>query len=907
MKLFCAYGQKEHPKFLDQFISDLKQNHEVLFDSEILGNSYSSLRIKRGIEDCDAFIMLNASESVSSKSFCHVEFSQLERIPIPKLVVFITLDNSPVFSSKISRNHIIDFDDMLNGSYDLMDENKYDSRFTELLDLLSQSKTGEIEQKHHNYKFETSLDYAPLKNALKKACKNTISRYYGISGIDSAFLCDLSFKNHIDGFCDSYRTIEDLIVDYKRISKEKAHNQDIRLLLSGDVHSGRRTQLLYFWQESLKTVKRFVFYISSYDLSRHDPFAFIMDNYLTHIPELSEMEPRDAFRAFKNDLAPDCKATILLEDFDGIYDKDEMDHYFKHEDFLLDNVDVIIRIRYRDSSWPQNYQEIISTGISDCFVEQELRKRGIDPSIVYPKRLIYSLKSPKLLMLLLEDLSNDSLSSIYPGILIQRDIHSRISNAAYSGSIREIELEFAVFGLLPRLAAIQDFKENHILKALPGLAEKAVRCGGIDVDPIWKDLQDHRESSRELFKAYFKRPIVDIMGLMHKPIENGRSSGIYVWNDAAVGNFFLANAILLFYKNEEYDDFINLLNELCNHMLLLDHSLPLSSEKIDPSVFCSYDIARYFLDLATDSELQKMKEMFPRQMASVYCGMALVYELYGRKPEEFDASWEALVVINQLHKTNAADEMFIAHWLSKMAYFAVKSKQNLNEKMRSVTKEALETAMMILENKIEALDLQGLLELSRVYGNTGAYYYNIEEFKKAIQWHRKSLNLKNSLLETTSECHDDIVEGVRRSYVCLAGDNFHLSNYKKSIYYHNKAIKAGATIHSRFQYESYTRKAGSSICYFNEQNTWSLENGEKVLDILIQALNIMGDIINWQELEDNIFEKTKEVLAALESIGIDLNCYKDHNIYIQASKIQRVYNSETWKNDNSLLEFFEKP
>ena len=901
MKLFLSYGHKDYPAFLNRIVLDLRQEHDVWLDSLLRWGDNWPKMINDAIDDCDLFIFIKSIKSVRADSYCYYEIAYAQEKGREKPIRVISVDDAPM-PSVIEESQWFDMDMAVN-ILDELDEEEYEKCLERLLIELRNFENGETESLE-KWDIPTAPVPEKLRESLEESCAREIYMKYGSSGIVRDYLSVLRLKNEYPGLSKTYQTLSEMVSDFSSKLANRPHNRDLRLLITGDVYVGKSTHLLDFWGNTLNETgnSRVVFYVPPYALNQTDPFSYIYKTWLQQIPALYNKEPQEAFRIFKSKVGKNRKVVILIDDYDKIQCKKEMDYIFKYEDLLIDHVDVIIKIRYRDASWPRNYIEVLAVGVNECTIIEELHKSHINPADV--KSILPSLSSPWLLGLLVNTVAKDAAFAINPGRLIRKSIRNRVEAAVRSDTRQMDILRFSILELLPQLESIHDYYETHMYRTLPGIIEKVAERGGVSEGfEVLDHLNELHGSPKKIFLEYYHVPVVKKMGLMYKPIQNEAPSKAYVWKDNAVGNYYYAEAILRMLDAEAFDEALQLIEDLVEKLLLLEELL--EKGESNPLIFVCFDRARYLLDLADDEELQVIRGRWPKQLASLYVGMALVYELLGNNQEEFDVSLKALTLLNWMSTCGFDDTRFLVRWLSTMAYFVIKSREIIPESALFMAMSSLKTALQILEKTDVERDFIGMLGLSKVYGNIGAYYLRKKQYSVAMEWHQKSLNTKRHLMEVQSGDMKKTEEGIRRSLICLATDCYNLGRYQESIEFLDQAIETGERIQSHLRYEAYSRKAGSMIAYFREQSSWSVENVTAIMDLLVYSLVIMGDVVNRTEVIQ-IFRHAKRALAEIVSRGIELPKLNGSDIYIKAVIIENHYNMVTLNNDNSLTDYFEK-
>ncbi len=748
-------------------------------------------------------------------------------------------------------------------------------------------------------------DAAVIISSAEKMCEKAILMKYGHQGIDTGYLSRLRTKEKIPGMNEDYYDLSELISDYSRIALNDLYGREIRLLLSGDVYTGRTTQLLTYCKKGLSE-DNIVLYISPHAVKTGELFTYIHESYLKELFYLKNCDAKTAFKLFKDLVKDTYKITIVIDGYDytDSRQRNSLDSILKYEDPLISDVNVIVKVRFRDTSWPQNYIEVMARGVSADVVREEIIAKKIDLGKIQP--IVSSLQSPWLLKMLINDVTNNVEKIVNSGQLIRQSIADRVEAMTHIGMVDMDVLRFSVHALLPQLAKDDNFLKTHLLDTLPAVVNETVKLGVI---PECYEVEDHllqlNGSKNRIFNVFFGNPIVETMDLMKEITSGDRTKNAYEWKDYTVSNYFYAAAILNLFNSHDPGKAVPLIDKITDGLLLLDKD-PIDAD-IDRSVFVSFDIARYLFDLTDDDTLIAMQDMWPEQMAVLHCEMAMIHELFGKEEEKFGEAMKALSLLDKLYDTGSPDRFFFAHWYNKMAYYVIKYRGEPIADFPSVLDRArdyLEKAIKIVEEEYENVNNYIRLDLSKMYGNMGAYFLKQKDPDTAKEWHQKSKIEKEKCLES---CESDeskaIREGLRRSLEALATDHFYMGDHNRSIEYHNEAIRIGEQINSRFRYESYSRIVGSYIKLLNEQSGWSSEWGEKLFDLLIEDIKIMGEYVNRNEIKD-IYKKAVTILEILNENGFRTDEVFSSGIIEKARSIEDRYNSVTWGNKCELSKFF---
>ena len=141
-----------------------------------------------------------------------------------------------------------------------------------------------------NYNIDEN-EFTKIKDKIKDKINKLIQINYGREGICEGYLVSLkcaaikSDGSSLSGF----NNLKQVIDEFKIKS-----NNGLRILLSGEEHSGRTTHLLSYCQELLKEDSNLVFYIPSQ--TEYSPIDYIYKTYLCEINLLKQIrEPETAF------------------------------------------------------------------------------------------------------------------------------------------------------------------------------------------------------------------------------------------------------------------------------------------------------------------------------------------------------------------------------------------------------------------------------------------------------------------------------------------------------------------------------------------------------------------------------------------------------------------------------------
>ncbi len=748
-----------------------------------------------------------------------------------------------------------------------------------------------------------NINFNFVKKIVKNVCNKVISMKYGIQGINLNYLSSLCPVEKISGLNNTYQALDELINDCATLFYKKIGDRDIRILLTGDIYSGRSTHLLYFYKKMTEEGDKIIFYLSPIILNNQNPIDYIVNTYLKNIPFFKRLNPEDAFMNFKKMVGKNKRIVIIFDDYDNSTTmlQSEIDKIFKFENKIIDNLDIIIKVRYRDSSWPLNYLEIESKGISDKSIKNIFKQKNISFNHIQVPSIC--LKSPKLLKMLVEEFANEQIYIPNAGQLIRTSIANRVETASHVFSIDRDRLYFSVFALLPHIAILKTFDKQELYALLPSIIQEIIELHTLPESFEVSDYLDSKNIKRSLlFKDFFWRAIVQAMGLLRESRCSDSSKVIYKWQDETIGNLFYAIGIINLLSSKAFDKALVFLNEITEH--LLSGVSFVEREEVIHSSLVYFDRAKLFLELANKELLITIQKKFTKQTAFLFCGLAMMYELLGNESEKYFTAIKAIDLLSKEYTLTETDSLTFDYYINKMSYYVIKCSDlnipNLCDSLK-IAHTCLNKLIEKYEHKKNNLSVNEKLELSKAYGNMGAYYLRIKEFNVAILWHKKSLQEKKQCLPNTDNMTKkvEILEGIRRSLVSLGTDCYKLGLYKESIKYQDKAIKIGQRIHSRFRYESYSRKVGSYIKMYNKEKKWSIDNASFLLSLLLEDIQIMGNYLNRNEIF-YIYNHAIEILSSITKENIHFRRNGQSFFEKTAIKIEHIYNQLLWKNNETI-------
>ena len=754
-----------------------------------------------------------------------------------------------------------------------------------------------------------------IKTRIKECYDNQISNIYGYDnkdGIKEELLSEISIRDNQQFKDINFNCLYDLRETYNTSFPGK----DLRLLLAGPVYSGRETQLLYFWKTSLENSCELVFFIPTNEIYDERPFDYIFTTYLSGIYGKSTERPTDVFKNFVREYGTKYKITIILSDYDAINPdiKEQFDQMFINPITALNNTDIIIRLRTVRPVWSRVYLNAKAEGVHKDTVVRILKKHKID---AYDNQTILSFyKSPWALKLLMDNIidasdssSSDSVKSLTQGILIKRSI-SKMEEKLSLGEKERAILAYAVHILLPQIEIREIKDKNTILDSLGEIIEETINKIKSSECYAIEDYYDDDLSKTKLYKLFIKKPLIDKLGLLKEADIQGEIKLLWQSSSSTLGNYFYANGLKNLATNDIKDDFIRCIMSHINLVIPLD--TPTKIDKADTQQIVKvYDRLEYFINLideensknkSSDNKIytnltEELTDKYPEQIAYTYISLAMINEFWGNEDEKFKYANKALAIFNA-YKDIIDDPFYKAKYLNKMGYFIVKAPVQETNPI-----DVFNDAVALIENNE---DFMSQHELSRIYGNMGAYFLQNKQYEEAMKWHQKSLETKNKCeaLYENEKQRKMLKESLRRSMICIATDHYYLEEYEESIKYHEKSIVIGNENNLPLTYEGYIRKIGSTIKYYNsKKGLWKRKNAEELLNTLKFVL-IELDPKSKKE-QNFIYDHAHNILKAIKPlIAPGDKYYKE--LKDLGELIESIINKNTYQNLTKIAELFEE-
>ena len=362
---------------------------------------------------------------------------------------------------------------------------------------------------------------------------------------------------------------------------------------------------------------------------------------------------------------------------------------------------------------------------------------------------------------------------------------------------------------------------------------------------------------------------------------------------------------------------------LFNLFTILENSKDDYKERREADAFCIVD---FFLELHSEKELEEYEKDIDMSdvMLKTYRLMATYYDVSGEKEKQRYYALKALSLYDI--DGNKEDKEYLS-LVSGTAYQVIKCHKSYEKykKDNKVTDDGKEAeAFDILVKARDYLETCGAdsLELSKAYGNTGAYNQTIKNYAEAKKWHNNSLELKQKIYGLGRK--DAAIHlGIFRSLVGLATDDFYIGvnhfskgeyyeaeiAFKKAIDYHTKAIGWGNDHKVRTVYEAYVRRAGCYIKLFYtdiEQRkgktgtAFDIEYLLKAIDDLYEAKQLIEElgVPNYEEIKKMYEALNKNMLKQCDGVINTLCANKKEKQ--KACEIEEYYNEVLVENEEGV-------
>ena len=738
---------------------------------------------------------------------------------------------------------------------------------------------------------------------LKERCEGLVDNAYDSGEISEEYLCELTTrdpkKKTSETAAPKYPPLS-LIYTSVQYSKLTSGKSALRIFLKGDSYSGKTAQLLDFYRKNLDSGERLLsFYMNAKTLEEFGSPDNYISSILCIVRNLSNRE--NASSVLTRFLKYECsgaRVTLLIDDFDRLAKNTR----FRLRDMLtrsisvFENVNIIISCR--QSAAIRGFTTLYLSGVKEDTINDILKEKDIRSSDGIAH--IRTLAGSPWLLKLFRDVPLDNVNdAITPGKLLKRSILLRLNNAINSrdddNGISGKLLSFSVNALLPYLAATQDLTLSNLYRKMPDIIRTVLDSdmfpSGMIIDEY---LAEHEDllTNKKCFNTFFKEPLADTMALLKEANTEDGSDTVYEWENPAIGVFFRALYIFKLIQYGKTAEGLQLVDKLSE--TLLSYEKTALFETVEESAYSAFECAEYLIDLLPDDYPGKPESTeVINSFAFLYCGLAVFYEIYGYESKRMNTSLKALQMLDFIQKLGSGtatrnavtDNAAIPHFINKLAYFVIKTPD--------AGEDDLNSAFNYLKSAEEALGIapNRQLELSRVYGNMGAYHQKIKEYDKALEYYGKSRDGKENALRLEKESGGDneslikeIEEGLMRSHIEFATNHFHCGRYSDAIDEYMQALsdyeassKNGGGITPGMVFVIYGRLVGCHIAYFkktgkikmfNDIYDWALE----MLRLLCCGIELMdrSNITNAKEIND-IYAKACSILDILKRENIRLD------------------------------------
>ena len=712
-----------------------------------------------------------------------------------------------------------------------------------------------------------------IRNEIEKDIQRLVRNNYGDEGINKDYLVSLKY--------DTLKGSE--YIDLKKcIDKLKNGNKllSLRILLSGGEHSGRTAHLLYYCQKLIKENSNLVFFIPSY--IEDSPIDYIYTKYLRKVKRLrQESNKENAFQLFVDNFSRfyNENITIIINNYDYINTGNKMvksdfiSIFINEEKNLLQNVDVIVKISNERVEWKSQYKEISTNGYTLARIEQIINKEKLSVNLVkYFSDCLYSPLFVKKLINLKKDSSLNFLTTI------EKDLETQIALIGEEKRYNHADfLRCVVYRLFPYICININsininknfFTEEEVKKEI----EKALSDSHVKTSLRLYDLiSDHEHTLRisdTVYNTnYIFKTIIEEMALMSK--RNGVLSKIE-WKNQPQHDYFYSLGLfnhLIYLSNKKISKKIS---RAVNNL-----SMQLGNIQRPNDTNYFENIRTYFrranflrLLLIENNKLDTVMQLIPDEIIKMFYGIAEFYEFIGDQEQKYEVAKETLDLLQMQRNKPRFKKYEYQEMINTMSYYIIKysNRNNLGSdekkkyiKARSLSKENLEDVIKLIESlenasppPREILDKQVNYKLlkSKVYGNLGAYYYNIGVLNKAFDYYEKSYRLKKDLSkypELDIDMLNQIYIGQIRSQICFGSYYYSLGgkdNFEKSVDAHKLAIEIGNKHVLKESLPSYNRIVGSLI------NLAESKSGGWTKDAIIEMLNYLNAGIKKMGLQND--------------------------------------------------------
>ena len=715
-------------------------------------------------------------------------------------------------------------------------------------------------------------DVTKIREYIKKQLNEKLTQKLQGNTVNTLMFSELELPQH-----SKYACIEKCI-EANTLSK---------LAIYAPRHSGLTIQLLDYCKNKMEeSPDNIIFYVGR-DCSE-SIISYIQRKYLNFNDLLKNKNGFNGFSHFKG-MCQDEQITIVIEDFDN----PQVDFKKLIDEEILKDVNIIVRTSNSDIDLI-SFTKVCAIGVNLKIVKELIQSEQIN--LVFAKCFKEELRWPHALIHLKELKSDiDSNTEIFKKI--EEELKGKI------GADERTTLSKVINYILPELCITgNSLNQTNLMHTFRKIVDEGKATGDDYLNDFIHDNFDLGHlTNHEIYEKLFYEPVIKQMGLM---TGDDTYEPRYEWVKESDGDYFYAkgffNRILRKKNNSNsIEDVDKLETDLADK--LIDAEDTTKNEK--PTLLIKYFRRVMFLKYM----LEKYKGFndviakFPVIIAKLYCGIAEFYEFVGEEDKKYESATMALDLLKE-NPSDLAVKLGIQYeeLQSGMAYYIIKYKRkrlkgeesSKYDKYLLSAKEVLENAEKSVEGYIALKKKAGVfnddytsgeLILSKIYGNLGAYYYNQKDYANAKKYHKKSLKIKEELLDqiekksTTENIENKIRIGIIRSNICIASDFFWEktdNGYEQSVKFHEKSIELGDKWTLLVSLPSYSRIAGCLIESANKSS--ATDNTKKILKYLSAGMEKMGIPIDKEEID---YISAEWIVNRAELVEIQKKC-KDVKIII---------------------------
>lgn len=661
---------------------------------------------------------------------------------------------------------------------------------------------------------------------------------------------------------------------YDSLLKTKDNNS-LRISVSGENNSGRKTQILDLWNHILDKnfdANNIILHIplsNNFFSTSNNIYEYLYRTYFDKLLVQNDLENFEEIYQYFSDLINSYgyRFLLLVDGIDSIINKeggltlDNLNSFLSNDNSLLQKTDIIIR----------NPNNKCFYSFNDYHIESLTKEQKVDflsnyqITNVSDKHIIENLNTAKSIINLINNKKNLSKVAKFVDDLIDdiiRDLEERNFNLVLKKELFYYSLKF----ILPIFTALNPSKEFNISDLEDSFNNTISFILENNID--YKDTEElNKETiisflkSPDLFKKVILDFCTDLAGLFEI---NGDS---IIWKNNYILDSFRSKGIFILNQQNDLNEnlaFNNLKEELDQLRIQLirpDKTVINTNQNI---LNQAQNVFEFLSDL--DDEID------------VYfiANIAIVLDSYGDENLKFDFAKKALFRLLDIYPENSNSNT-LAQNLSAISY--IKNKARVDEKIKDPYKDlsyrALNKALELTRNNSD-----GKIIDAKIHSNLGSFWLNYasqfpydqakEFINKALDEHNKSLMVRKALINTEEVNQKELRYGLRRSYTCIATDYFKLRDFSSAAEYNEKAYTIGEEISDPERYENYSRRAGALISLNNQKNSWNNKSLLEILRLLESSYKIMKDrdeIINKNEIRD-LYDKLGTLVDKISELTL---------------------------------------